>query len=100
MSRPRPRVEGRGSPAVTAKGAESKAPKEARVVPPEMVKGSKEARAKLEAAYRAKAAHGMLKNKSRWAADHSNPHGFGCGGPDTSYEIDGSDGAYDGASNQ
>ncbi len=51
----------------------SKAPKEARVVPGEMTKGSEEAKKKLEAAYRARAAHGMLKSASWKAALKSNP---------------------------
>lgn len=80
MSRPRPRVEGKGNPAVTAKGNKSQAPKEARVVPKELTEGSDEAKKRLEAAYRARAAHGMLKSKSTWAALKSNPDAVDCGG--------------------
>lgn len=72
MSRPRPRVEGKGNPAVTAKGAKSQAPKEARVVPKELTEGSEEAKKKLEAAYRARAAHGMLKSKNQWVWKKNN----------------------------
>lgn len=80
MSRPRPRVEGKGNPAVTAKGAKSQAPKEARVVPKELTEGSDEAKQRLEAAYRARAAHGMLKSPSWKAALKSNPNALDCGG--------------------
>lgn len=74
MSRPRPRVEGKGNPAVTAKGAKSQAPKEARVVPKELTEGSEEAKKRLEASYRARAAFGMLKSKSQEAAGLTDYH--------------------------
>ena len=86
MSRPRPRVEGKSNPAVTAKGSKSQAPKEARVVPKELTEGSEEAKKKLEAAYRARAAHGMLKSPSWKAAMKSNPDSVD---PCTGASIDG-----------
>jgi hypothetical protein len=63
MSRPRPRVPGRPSPAVAEGDNESAAQPTARIVPTPLSRNALKAKRKLEGSLRGKAAERLMKNQ-------------------------------------